>query len=186
MSTRQEDNSSITRSIENVFDRHFASSTKLSTSEPSKLSRSLLEENLFSAPTATMEDDFKYFDDDNNSNQDAYHDEDTCPVVEGLSEFTASPTLIHVTTLGSHLPEHHRKHHGKHYRFPTASYRKARRRAVFKNGDRNVAQINISKRRRRYMQDIFTTLCGRAMALDAAGVRHSFLLSWLGVRLRVG
>nr|UZS41058.1 inward rectifier potassium channel 2B [Nilaparvata lugens] len=183
MSLRQEDNSSITRSIENVFDRHFASSTKLSTSEPSKLSRSMLEDNLFSAPTATMEDDFKYFDDDNNSNHgDVYHDEDTCPVVDGMSEFTASPTLIHVTTLGSHIPEHHRKHHDmlrKHYRFPTASYRKLRRRAVFKNGDRNVAQINISKRRRRYMQDIFTTLVDVQWRWTLLVFAMSFLLSWL-------
>jgi len=42
--------------------------------------------------------------------------------------------------------------------FRPNAIRKMRRRAVFKNGDCNILQSRISKRRLRYLQDIFTTL----------------------------
>ncbi|XP_075231826.1 G protein-activated inward rectifier potassium channel 3-like isoform X2 [Lycorma delicatula] len=66
------------------------------------------------------------------------------------------------------------------YRGPGCSYRKLRRRAVFKNGDCNVAQVNISKRRRRYLQDIFTTLVDVQWRWTLLVFMLSFMLSWLG------
>lgn len=57
--------------------------------------------------------------------------------------------------------------------------RKLRRRAVLKNGDCNVTQVHISKRRRRYLQDIFTTLVDIQWRWTLLVFALSFLLSWL-------
>ncbi|XP_059473829.1 G protein-activated inward rectifier potassium channel 3 isoform X2 [Neocloeon triangulifer] len=58
--------------------------------------------------------------------------------------------------------------------------RKPRKRVVFKNGDCNVLQTNISKRRLRYLQDIFTTLVDVQWRWTLLVFALSFVLSWLG------
>jgi hypothetical protein len=51
---------------------------------------------------------------------------------------------------------------------------------VFKNGDCNVVQGNVAKRRRRYLQDIFTTLVDAQWRWTLLVFALNFLLSWLG------
>ncbi|XP_065353714.1 G protein-activated inward rectifier potassium channel 3-like isoform X1 [Cloeon dipterum] len=58
--------------------------------------------------------------------------------------------------------------------------RKPRKRVVFKNGECNVLQTNISKRRLRYLQDIFTTLVDVQWRWTLLVFALSFVLSWLG------
>lgn len=57
--------------------------------------------------------------------------------------------------------------------------RKARRRAVLKNGDCNVVQVHIAERGRRFLQDIFTTLVDAQWRWTFLTFVMSFLLSWL-------
>ncbi|KAG8234716.1 hypothetical protein J437_LFUL014333 [Ladona fulva] len=59
------------------------------------------------------------------------------------------------------------------------SARKFRKRVVLKNGDCNVVQSNISKRRLRYLQDIFTTLVDVQWRWTLLVFALSFILSWL-------
>ncbi|XP_055314353.1 G protein-activated inward rectifier potassium channel 3-like isoform X2 [Sitodiplosis mosellana] len=59
------------------------------------------------------------------------------------------------------------------------SYRKIRRRAVLKNGDCNVLQKKISRRRIRFLQDIFTTLVDSQWRWTLIVFALSFVLSWL-------
>jgi hypothetical protein len=58
-------------------------------------------------------------------------------------------------------------------------YGRYRKRVVFKNGDINLSQTNISKRRRRYLADIFTTLVDIQWRWTLLLFTLSFLLSWL-------
>ncbi|XP_059473830.1 G protein-activated inward rectifier potassium channel 3-like [Neocloeon triangulifer] len=60
------------------------------------------------------------------------------------------------------------------------SQRRFRRRVVFKGGDCNVTQSNVAKRRRRYLQDIFTTLVDAQWRWTLLVFALNFLLSWLG------
>ncbi|KAL1130753.1 hypothetical protein AAG570_011994 [Ranatra chinensis] len=60
-----------------------------------------------------------------------------------------------------------------------SSNKKPRKRAVLKNGDCNVVQCHISKRRRRYLQDIFTTLVDTQWRWTLLVFALSFTLSWL-------
>ncbi|XP_037074283.1 LOW QUALITY PROTEIN: G protein-activated inward rectifier potassium channel 3-like [Pollicipes pollicipes] len=59
------------------------------------------------------------------------------------------------------------------------STRKLRKRVVFKNGDLNVVQGNLSKRRRRYLADIVTTLVDIKWRWTLLIFSLSFVLSWL-------
>ena len=59
------------------------------------------------------------------------------------------------------------------------STRKLRKRVVFKNGELNVVQGNLSKRRRRYLADIVTTLVDIKWRWTLLVFSLSFLLSWL-------
>lgn len=54
-----------------------------------------------------------------------------------------------------------------------------RRRAVFKNGDCNILQSRISRRRLRYLQDIFTTLVDSQWRWTLTIFAIGFLGSWL-------
>jgi len=58
-------------------------------------------------------------------------------------------------------------------------YRKAKRRALYKNGECNIVLANVSKLRRRYMQDLFTTLVDARWRWTLGVFVMSFLLSWL-------
>ncbi|XP_054285034.1 G protein-activated inward rectifier potassium channel 3-like isoform X2 [Macrosteles quadrilineatus] len=66
------------------------------------------------------------------------------------------------------------------YRQTRFSSRRVRRRVVFKHGDCNVVQGKVAKRRRRYLQDIFTTLVDAQWRWTLLVFACSFLLSWLG------
>ncbi|XP_018565441.1 G protein-activated inward rectifier potassium channel 3 isoform X2 [Anoplophora glabripennis] len=57
--------------------------------------------------------------------------------------------------------------------------RRMRRRAIFKNGDCNILQSRISKRRLRYLQDIFTTLVDSQWRWTLTIFALAFLGSWL-------
>ncbi|KAI5728643.1 hypothetical protein M8J77_018974 [Diaphorina citri] len=65
------------------------------------------------------------------------------------------------------------------YRQTRFSSRRIRRRVVFKHGDCNVVQENVAKRRRRYLQDIFTTLVDAQWRWTLLVFALNFLLSWL-------
>lgn len=58
--------------------------------------------------------------------------------------------------------------------------RRLRKRVVFKNGDCNVTQANVAKRRRRYLADIFTTLVDIQWRWNLMVFSMGFILSWLG------
>lgn len=64
--------------------------------------------------------------------------------------------------------------------FRPGSMRKIRRRAVLKNGECNVLQKNLAKRRLRFLQDIFTTLVDTQWRWTLLAFALSFMLSWGG------
>ncbi|XP_037922076.1 G protein-activated inward rectifier potassium channel 3 isoform X3 [Hermetia illucens] len=66
------------------------------------------------------------------------------------------------------------------YRQTRVSSRRIRKRVIFKQGDCNVVQGNVAKRRRRYLQDIFTTLVDAQWRWTLLIFALSFLLSWTG------
>ncbi|XP_044016938.1 inward rectifier potassium channel 2-like isoform X2 [Aphidius gifuensis] len=69
------------------------------------------------------------------------------------------------------------------YRQTRFSSRRVRKRVVFKHGDCNVVQGNVAKRRRRYLQDIFTTLVDAQWRWTLLVFAMNFFLSWLGFAL---
>lgn len=127
------------------------------------------------APTAKIEEDFEFFD------ADVETDVENTPISPQSDK--PQPTLIRVATYSS-ANSHtnvNKLDNRSRYRGPGSSaYRKLRRRAVFKNGDCNVIQCHISKRRRRYLQDIFTTLVDTQWRLTILVFALSFLSSWFG------
>lgn len=58
-------------------------------------------------------------------------------------------------------------------------HRKLNRRALFKNGEWNISLVNISKLRRRFLQDLFTTLVDAQWRCTLFIFCTSFLFSWL-------
>uniref|UniRef100_A0A1A9X1Q8 Uncharacterized protein n=1 Tax=Glossina brevipalpis TaxID=37001 RepID=A0A1A9X1Q8_9MUSC len=64
------------------------------------------------------------------------------------------------------------------YRQTRFSSRRVRKRVIFKHGDCNVVQGNVAKRRRRYLQDIFTTLVDAQWRWTLLVFALSFLISW--------
>lgn len=128
------------------------------------------------APTARIEEeDFEFFDADIES------DVEHVPISPQSDK--QQPTLIRVATYSSAnshtvVPKFDNR---SRYRGPGSSaFRKLRRRAVFKNGDCNVIQCHVSKRRRRYLQDIFTTLVDTQWRWTILVFALSFLSSWFG------
>ncbi|VVC93112.1 unnamed protein product [Leptidea sinapis] len=65
------------------------------------------------------------------------------------------------------------------YRQARYAARRVRKRVIFKHGDCNVVQWNVAKRRRRYLQDIFTTLVDAQWRWTLMVFALSFVLSWL-------
>ncbi|XP_019770346.1 G protein-activated inward rectifier potassium channel 3 isoform X2 [Dendroctonus ponderosae] len=65
------------------------------------------------------------------------------------------------------------------YRQSRFNARRIRKRVVFKHGDCNVVQGNVAKRRRKYLQDIFTTLVDAQWRWTLLVFALNFLLSWL-------
>ncbi|XP_030369726.1 G protein-activated inward rectifier potassium channel 3 isoform X2 [Scaptodrosophila lebanonensis] len=64
------------------------------------------------------------------------------------------------------------------YRQTRFSSRRVRKRVVFKHGECNVVQGNVAKRRRRYLQDIFTTLVDAQWRWTLLVFAASFVISW--------
>ncbi|CAH2011002.1 unnamed protein product [Acanthoscelides obtectus] len=67
----------------------------------------------------------------------------------------------------------------KRFRQSRFNARRIRKRVVFKHGDCNVAHSNVAKRRRKYLQDIFTTLVDAQWRWTLLVFALNFLLSWL-------
>jgi len=65
------------------------------------------------------------------------------------------------------------------YRSSRWSSRRVRKRVVLKNGECNVVQSNVAKRRRRYLADIFTTMVDIQWRWTVLIFTLSFILSWL-------
>ncbi|KAK9887765.1 hypothetical protein WA026_000080 [Henosepilachna vigintioctopunctata] len=65
------------------------------------------------------------------------------------------------------------------YRQSRFNARRIRKRIIFKQGDCNVVQGNVAKRRRKYLQDIFTTLVDAQWRWTLLVFALNFLLSWL-------
>ncbi|XP_068247370.1 ATP-sensitive inward rectifier potassium channel 12-like [Palaemon carinicauda] len=65
------------------------------------------------------------------------------------------------------------------YRHTRISSKKLRKRVVQKNGECNVTPSNVAKRRRRYLQDIFTTLVDVQWRWTLLVFAMSFITSWL-------
>ncbi|XP_022916912.2 G protein-activated inward rectifier potassium channel 3-like isoform X1 [Onthophagus taurus] len=65
------------------------------------------------------------------------------------------------------------------YRQSRFNARRIRKRVVFKHGDCNVVQGNVAKRRRKYLQDIFTTLVDAQWRWTLLVFAMNFLMSWL-------
>lgn len=57
--------------------------------------------------------------------------------------------------------------------------RRVRRRAVFKNGDCNVVQKHLQRRRVRFLQDMYTTMVDWQWRWTLLAFALSFILSWL-------
>ncbi|XP_067614816.1 G protein-activated inward rectifier potassium channel 3 isoform X4 [Eurosta solidaginis] len=66
----------------------------------------------------------------------------------------------------------------RRYRQTRFSSRRVRKRVIFKHGECNVVQGNVAKRRRRYLQDIFTTLVDAQWRWTMAIFALSFIISW--------
>ncbi|GAB0097976.1 G protein-activated inward rectifier potassium channel 3 [Sergentomyia squamirostris] len=64
--------------------------------------------------------------------------------------------------------------------FRPGTTRRFRRRAVFKHGEVNVIQSKLSRRKLRFLQDIFTTLVDTQWRWTLLIFALSFILSWLG------
>lgn len=60
------------------------------------------------------------------------------------------------------------------------TYRKIRRRAVFKNGECNIFQKKIADRKIRFLHDVFTTMVDAQWRYNLIVFALGFLLSWLG------
>ncbi|CAO1387141.1 unnamed protein product [Diamesa hyperborea] len=69
------------------------------------------------------------------------------------------------------------------YRQTRFSSRRVRKRVIFKHGDVNVIQGKVAKRRRRYLQDIFTTLVDFQWRYTIVVFALNFILSWLALAL---
>ncbi|XP_042884249.1 G protein-activated inward rectifier potassium channel 3-like isoform X1 [Penaeus japonicus] len=65
------------------------------------------------------------------------------------------------------------------YRHTRISSKKFRKRVVQKSGECNVTPSNVAKRRRRYLQDIFTTLVDVQWRWTLLVFAMSFMMSWL-------
>uniref|UniRef100_A0A1B6LZC3 Inward rectifier potassium channel C-terminal domain-containing protein n=1 Tax=Graphocephala atropunctata TaxID=36148 RepID=A0A1B6LZC3_9HEMI len=61
---------------------------------------------------------------------------------------------------------------------PAVLHRRLKRRAILKNGETNVIQTNVSKKHRKYLQDLFTTMVDVQWRYSLFVFSMSFILSW--------
>ncbi|CAG9860058.1 unnamed protein product [Phyllotreta striolata] len=98
-----------------------------------------------------------------------------------LSKLSTAPSLGKISTTNTSLiyTSVPLRHDSSRRSFRPNALRKMRKRAVFKNGDCNILQSRISKRRLRYLQDIFTTLVDSQWRWTLTIFAIGFLGSWL-------
>lgn len=84
----------------------------------------------------------------------------------------------HVRTTTA-IAGHQSTHPNLHRRGVAPYSKRMRRRLVHKNGEVNITQTNIRKRRRRYLADIFTTLVDIKWRYNLMLFAMAFTLSWL-------
>ncbi|XP_067614770.1 G protein-activated inward rectifier potassium channel 2 isoform X1 [Eurosta solidaginis] len=110
----------------------------------------------------------------------------TVAVVDGVGSQSATQLSRKGSTLGS-FHKHLRRSIKAvsespgtitRYRQTRFSSRRVRKRVIFKHGECNVVQGNVAKRRRRYLQDIFTTLVDAQWRWTMAIFALSFIISW--------
>lgn len=82
-------------------------------------------------------------------------------------------------SIGSTFKDAPNAHVFSRYRQSRFNARRIRKRVVFKHGDCNVVQGNVAKRRRKYLQDIFTTLVDAQWRWTLLVFALNFILSWL-------
>jgi len=89
---------------------------------------------------------------------------------ESFEQFVAKSN----PTLPNNKPAHVvSRRHDRHYS------KRMRRRLVYKNGEVNITQANIRKRRRRYLADIFTTLVDIQWRYNLLVFTLAFIFSWM-------
>ncbi|XP_060521716.1 G protein-activated inward rectifier potassium channel 3-like isoform X2 [Cylas formicarius] len=96
-----------------------------------------------------------------------------------LNRIGTDVSLARISTWNSSLYGGLQRQGSSRRSFRPNATRKMRRRAVFKNGDCNILQSRISKRRLRYLQDIFTTLVDSQWRWTLTIFSIGFLGSWL-------
>nr|XP_023013792.1 G protein-activated inward rectifier potassium channel 3-like [Leptinotarsa decemlineata] len=98
-----------------------------------------------------------------------------------LSRLSAAPSLARISTANSSLYQVSGtlRHDSSRRSFRPNAARKMRKRAVLKNGDCNILQSRISRRRLRFLQDIFTTLVDSQWRWTLSVFAVGFLGSWL-------
>ncbi|XP_054258073.1 ATP-sensitive inward rectifier potassium channel 12-like [Macrosteles quadrilineatus] len=106
--------------------------------------------------------------------------EEETQIHEAMSASVLSETDQLMLKAGSLRPLHtHSSVRGRSCS-PGALHRRLRRRAVLKNGDKNVVQFHVSKKNRKYLQDLFTTMVDVQWRYSLIVFSMSFLLSWFG------
>ncbi|KAK7111486.1 G protein-activated inward rectifier potassium channel 3-like isoform X2 [Littorina saxatilis] len=88
------------------------------------------------------------------------------PSQDSFTEYAARASVRHVTQAFNRRAD---RHYSK----------RMRRRLVYKNGEVNITQTNIRKRRRRYLADIFTTLVDIKWRYNLMLFAMAFIVSWL-------
>ncbi|KAH3872172.1 G protein-activated inward rectifier potassium channel 3-like [Dreissena polymorpha] len=91
-----------------------------------------------------------------------------CRSQESFAEFVAKSNP-QPTVSKSLVSRRHDRHYSK----------RMRRRLVYKNGEVNITQTNIRKRRRRYLADIFTTLVDIQWRYNLLVFTLAFISSWM-------
>ncbi|XP_055691258.1 G protein-activated inward rectifier potassium channel 3-like isoform X1 [Lutzomyia longipalpis] len=102
---------------------------------------------------------------------------------DSLESVISNPSLLPLTIVPTHasgLSRLSRCGSQKSRNFRPGTTRRFRRRAVFKHGEVNVIQSKLSKRKLRFLQDIFTTLVDTQWRWTLLIFALSFILSWLG------
>ncbi|XP_047504656.1 G protein-activated inward rectifier potassium channel 3 isoform X3 [Pieris napi] len=99
--------------------------------------------------------------------------------MSGLKRCISQVSMFLMTEKTVNSSESAWKEELKKYRQARYAARRVRKRVIFKHGDCNVVQWNVAKRRRRYLQDIFTTLVDAQWRWTLLVFALSFILSWL-------
>ncbi|XP_037923550.1 G protein-activated inward rectifier potassium channel 3-like [Hermetia illucens] len=112
---------------------------------------------------------------------------------DSLESIISNPTALPITVVRSRPTSLYKcSVHGKSFSRSSScrsrnlrpgSVRRVRKRAILKNGDCNVFQANLTGRRIRFLQDVFTTLVDSQWRWTLLVFALGFILSWLGFGL---